>query len=342
MTRTTDTRVGAQENTADANPAPKTDAPSPGIDRQDYERVRSWSTLQTGIAVAKTDSRESKPAEDTDVAPSRASPKTLVEVMNHWANVQPNQRAFTFVNGEGEVEASVSFGGLKTAAQAVAGELMTLQRHSHNAILMYPPGIDFIVAFIGCLYAGVAPTPVHMPKRNRLNTRLLELIKPVDPIAILSTQKTLEELEAIRSKEEGWPTQPVYLATDTASTSRPIPYRFPIPCGSTTAFLQFTSGSTSAPRGVVVTHGNCIYNLEMMQSVRRTGPDTVFLSWLPHFHDLGLVAHILSSFFCGSHCVLLSPLASSRSHGAGGKSRRNSGPISRARPISPISYASSE
>jgi thioester reductase-like protein len=97
------------------------------------------------------------------------------------------------------------------------------------------------------------------------------------------------------------------LATDTIPVARPIPYRFPIPRESTTAFLQFTSGSTSVPRGVVITHGNCIYNQLMGQSVSRAVPDTVFLSWVPHFHDLGLVAHILHSFFCGSHCVLLSP-----------------------------------
>ena len=231
---------------------------------------------------------------------------TLVDVVNHWATTQPEHRAYTFLNAQGEEVDHISYGELRRKARAVATQLSHRDIHSRNAILMYPAGINYMVGFLGCIYAGVAPAPVHAPKRNRSNRKIIEIIKHADAAALLSDRQTLDELEQIKQQEQGWPLDITCLATNTLDSQHDN-LNLPTVPAEAVAFLQFTSGSTSMPKGVMITHRNCLYNLRMMQTVHQASPASVFVSWLPHYHDLGLVTHLLGNLYCGSHCVLLAP-----------------------------------
>jgi len=232
---------------------------------------------------------------------------TLVEILAYWAKVKPDGKAYTMLNAKGLEDSYITYGELHSQALNVARYLLSQGLRSRNVILLYPPGIEFIVGFFGCLYAGVVPAPIHTPKRNRSNQKIANLVLCANAAAILLPEAQKQEFRNILMKEENLPKDLMYVSTDTISE---LPYgegQLPKIDGSMLAFLQFTSGSTSLPKGVMISHSNCLSNLDMALSVTQATPSSTFVSWLPHHHDLGLVAHLLHSLYGGSHCVMLAP-----------------------------------
>lgn len=232
----------------------------------------------------------------------------LDQVLTYWAETQPHRKAFTELDANGAEVNSMTYGQLEMKSRAVAQEILKRQPHAHHALLAYPAGVDFMIGFFACIQAGVVAVPIPLPKRNRPNVGLAQIAKSSDATLLLSTTKTAEWIRPALEREADWPISIAYLASNTVSDRSGEPDRAIEGCHtSPTAFIQFTSGSTSQPKGVMITHANCLYNLQMCQTVAQATPESVFVSWLPHYHDLGLVAHLLCSFYSGSHCVILSP-----------------------------------
>lgn len=233
---------------------------------------------------------------------------TLLDVLTYWAKVQPERKAYTMLDSNGAEDSCITYGELYSQATEIARFLLANQLQFSNAVLIYPPGIEFIVAFWGCLYAGVSPAPIHTPKRKRSNKKIADLVLSAQAKAILVPSVQQKVFQDTLSKEENWPQDIAYVATDTI-TSASLTQNSPLPEieNSQTAFLQFTSGSTSLPKGVVVSHESCLRNLEMIRAMSQTTEESTFVSWLPHYHDLGLVAHLLYGLYSGGHCVILSP-----------------------------------
>jgi thioester reductase-like protein len=233
---------------------------------------------------------------------------TLNSVLTYWSQVQPDRRAYTMLDTNGVEDSYITYGDMYSQVINIAQRLLSEGLQSRNAILLYPPGIEFIVAFLGCLYAGVLPAPIHIPKRNRSNKKISDIVSATEASAILLLSKDEQAFRDTLSKEENWPKDLIYVPTDMTvepANSQNLP--LPEINGSAIAFLQFTSGSTSLPKGVMISHANCLSNLEMMAAVSQANSDSTFLSWLPHYHDLGLVSHLLCSLYSGAHCVILAP-----------------------------------
>jgi len=233
---------------------------------------------------------------------------TLDSVLTCWSDVQPNRRAYTMLDINGAEDSYITYGDMYSQVINIAQRLLSEGLQSRNAILLYPPGIEFIVAFFGCLYAGVLPAPIHIPKRNRSNKKISDIVSATEVSAILLLSKDEQAFRDTLSKEENWPKDLIYVPTDMTvepANSQNLP--LPEIDGSAIAFLQFTSGSTSLPKGVMISHANCLNNLEMIVAMSQANSDSTFVSWLPHYHDLGLVAHLLCSLYSGGHCVLLAP-----------------------------------
>jgi acyl-CoA synthetase (AMP-forming)/AMP-acid ligase II/acyl carrier protein len=242
--------------------------------------------------------------------PAFKSFNTLGEVLAYWAKVQPDRQAYTMLDPSGMEEDSITYGDMYIRAISIAQKLLSDGLRSRHAVLLYPPGIEFIVGFFGCLFAGVAPAPIHPPKRKRSNQKIANLVRTTEAAAILLPAAQEQLFSDLLRPEENWPADLRYIATDGIAQLPPSEaVKLPELNSSEVAFLQFTSGSTSLPKGVMITHANCLSNLEMAVSVSRATPDSTFVSWLPHHHDLGLVAHLLHSLYSGSHCVILSPTA---------------------------------
>ena len=232
----------------------------------------------------------------------------LLDVLTYWAKVQPERKAYTMLDSNGTEDSYITYGDLYSKATEIAQFLLANQLQFSNAVLIYPPGIEFIVAFWGCLYADVSPAPIHTPKRKRSNKKIADLVLSARAKAILLPSANQKVFQDTLMKEENWSQDIAYIATDKITLSSQS-QNSPLPKieRSQTAFLQFTSGSTSLPKGVVISHGSCLRNLEMIRTMSQTTADSTFVSWLPHYHDLGLVAHLLYSLYSGGHCVVLSP-----------------------------------
>jgi acyl-CoA synthetase (AMP-forming)/AMP-acid ligase II len=222
------------------------------------------------------------------------------------AQEQAERIAYTFLR-DGEIEeARLTFGELHAQARIVAGRLQGSTQPGDRALLVYPTGLEFVCAFLGCLYAGVIAVPVPEPLVPRHLLRLVEIVRDAQTQHILTTSKLLP---AIRQRfdnnieKEGL----TWVATDKLDRFWGDAWHaMPIEADQE-AFLQYTSGSTATPRGVIVSHRNLSANLQMIQDAFQVTAEDVLVSWLPLFHDMGLIVKVLQTVYTGANCILMSP-----------------------------------
>ncbi|NEO35906.1 MAG: AMP-binding protein [Moorea sp. SIOASIH] len=230
---------------------------------------------------------------------------SLVDLLGERAQAQPNQLAYIFLL-DGETESgSLTYGELDAKARAIAAHLQSMQ--GERALLLYPSGLEFISAFMGCLYAGVVAVPVYPPRRNQKLSRLLNIVNDAQACIALTTTSILADIEQ-RWASDGELAQLKLIATDTivADSQEFAPLSV---TGSSLAFLQYTSGSTGTPKGVMVTHGNIIHNQQMIHQAFGHSEKTIFVGWLPLFHDMGLIGNVLQPMYLGIPCILMPPVA---------------------------------
>jgi acyl-CoA synthetase (AMP-forming)/AMP-acid ligase II/aryl carrier-like protein len=237
-------------------------------------------------------------------------PCNLVDVLQLRANDAPARVAFTFLSDSG-AESNVTYGELDRQARAVAALLQTDGTVGRSAVLVYPPGIEYITAFFGCLYAGVLAVPTPFPSPRRGWGLLNAVIRDAQPAVIL-TDSDLPAWCSEPERDKLLPHPPV-LSTKTLdqASGSSLPGKQSSP--DSVAYLQYTSGSTAVPRGVMITHANVLENLRYIDEGFRHDADSVIVSWLPHFHDMGLVYGILQPIFNGCRCVLMPPTSFMRS-----------------------------
>ena len=249
---------------------------------------------------------------------------SLVELLRFRARVQPDDRAFVFLrDGEHESDA-VSYVELDRRSRTIAAALRSRAAPGARALLMYPPGLDFVSAFFGCLYAGVVAVPVFPPRwrvPDRNLARAVSVAADAQPEVVLSTTGTAErwaqaaaagtapELARFSRGRRAGDGADAWLATDVLDDRAPAEWRDPGADPRTLAFLQYTSGSTDAPRGVMISHGNLLHNLSY--AFHRAGNDrsSVSVSWLPVVHDMGLIDGVLQPVYSGCPACLMSPAA---------------------------------
>jgi len=230
---------------------------------------------------------------------------SLSEILSYRAQYQPDKQAYIFLeNGETE-SAILTYGELDKKARIVATRLQSWQ--GERALLLYPSGLEFIISFFGCLYAGVVAVPLYPPRRNQKLSRLLSIFSDTQAKVALTTTSVLAEIEK-RQEEEAELAELKLIATDTIEAN---PQEF-VPKSVTPeslAFLQYTSGSTGTPKGVMVTHGNLIHNQQMIRRAFGHSEQTIFVGWLPLFHDMGLIGNVLQPMYLGIPSVLMPPTA---------------------------------
>jgi len=232
---------------------------------------------------------------------------TLTQALRLRAAVSPGRRAYTFL-ADGEEEAEhLDYRELDERARAIAAALRRACAVGDRALLLYPPGLDFVAAFFGCLYAGVIAVPAYPPRSPRMLPRLQAILEDSAPAVALSTSAASARVAGWLAKEG---TQALsWLATDEIPAALAAEWRDPELPGETIAFLQYTSGSTSTPKGVMVSHGNLAHNQRVIEAACGHSADSVFVSWLPLYHDLGLIGNLLQATWVGAPCVLMSPVA---------------------------------
>ncbi len=230
---------------------------------------------------------------------------TLVALLQMRAHQQPDRLAYTFL-ADGETESALTYGQLDRRARALAARLQERLPAGERALLLYPPGLDYLEAFFGCLYAGLVAVPAYPPRRNRSAQRLQAIVGDAEVAIALTT----EALFGMRVHQPIELAGLEWLATDTVATSAASEWHEPRLDCETLAFLQYTSGSTADPKGVMLTHGNLLSNLAAIQRCFADTPDdSRGLFWLPPYHDMGLIGGILEPLYVGAPVILMSPAA---------------------------------
>ena len=233
---------------------------------------------------------------------------SLIELLRLRAERQPEQLAYTFLlDGEAE-EQHVTYGELDRQARAIGAWLQSHGSDGERVLLLYPPGLQYIAAFFGCLFAGAIAVPAYPPRLNHSLGRLQAIVTDAEAKFVLTTATILSRMAAFaehapRLNSTRW------LATDELAMSSGLveSWTHPKVNHETLAFLQYTSGSTATPKGVMVSHGNILYNSASISLASQHPPDTTPLSWLPHFHDMGLIDGIIQPLFSGFSAFLMSP-----------------------------------
>jgi len=233
---------------------------------------------------------------------------TLVHILRRHARERAEERAYTFLTqGEDEAE-HLAWGELDLRARAFAATLAEGLDPGARVLLLCPPGLDFITAFIGCLYAGAVAVPAYPPASKRHLPRLRSIALDAAPSAVVATTATLPKIRAAASAL-GELDALRWLAVDEVPAELAGAWREPEISGETLAFLQYTSGSTSEPKGVMVSHGNLMHNEEVIRQGFGLDEDSVIVGWLPLYHDMGLIGNVLQPLYLGARCVLMSPVA---------------------------------
>ncbi|HEX8439827.1 AMP-binding protein, partial [Archangium sp.] len=236
---------------------------------------------------------------------------TLVDLLRRRAHEQPSRRVFTLLE-DGETETRhLDFAGLDGRARAIAATLQRHARSGERALLLYPYGLDYIAAFFGALYAGVVAVPVYPPDPTRLS-RTLPRLRAIAQDAQATLVLTLG---SIRDLVEGLARHaPELAALRWVATDELVPdverdWRPPEATPDSLAFIQYTSGSTSVPKGVLLTHANLLHNESILQRAFGSTEDSVGVSWLPLYHDMGLIGCVLQAVYVGFPLVLMPPEA---------------------------------
>ena len=230
----------------------------------------------------------------------------LIELLRARAAEHGPRLAFRYLP-DGETEGSrLTYGELELSARAIARELVRQGAAGERALLFYTGGIEFIAAFWGCLYAGVVAVPVFPARLHRQIPRLLAIGADSEAKFALTTAKTHRQAEELfkrapELKKLQW------VATDDLSAALADGWRDPGATLETLALLQYTSGSTAAPRGVMVTHRNLLHNLACLRQVFQFSPESIGVAWLPHYHDMGLIGGLLQPVYAGGEMIVMPP-----------------------------------
>ncbi|MDF5724778.1 MAG: SDR family NAD(P)-dependent oxidoreductase, partial [Rhizonema sp. PD37] len=233
---------------------------------------------------------------------------TFVDILNTRALHQPEQTAYTFlVDGETE-EISLTYQELDKKARAIATVLQSMKAKGERALLLYQPGLEFIAAFFGCLYAGLVAVPAYPPRRNQKISRLQAIVSDAQAVVALTTESLLPSVQAELSENQtlaglSW------LATDNINNDLALSWQKPSVNSDTLAFLQYTSGSTGTPKGVMITHGNLVHNSQLIYQFFGHTPESRGVIWLPPYHDMGLIGGVLQFLYGGFPVTLMAPVA---------------------------------
>jgi len=240
---------------------------------------------------------------------------SLAEILKRRAVLTPDAVAYVFLDGDDKQQ--LTYRELDTEARAIAAMLQTQPCKGERVLLMYPQGLPFVSAFFGCLYAGSVAVLMYPPTNLRMAQRMDRIISDCGVKRGLTDGATADRLAALCANaaarnQAGLATALLALSwihTDRSLLVQPDSFVNQAVANEDLAFLQYTSGSTGNPKGVMVSHGSLLANQEAIRVLFKHDQDCVMVSWLPVLHDMGLVGSTLQPMYCGFPLVFMSPLS---------------------------------
>ncbi len=238
------------------------------------------------------------------------NPDTLIDMLRRQAEKNPDKQAFVHLLDGLKDEDISTYAQLDQRARAIAARLQNMGLAGERVVLAYPPGLDFIAAFFGCMYANCTAVPTYPPLRHRAIDNFNAIADNAGASIAMSTSIAIAQFQSMIERKGAKAVAPYkieWLATDEIPDTLSGQWKQPLITPDTLAMLQYTSGSTSKPKGVMLTHANLIDNTFTIQNAFgvHKGDSAVF--WLPTYHDMGLIGGILVAVFAGVTNVLISP-----------------------------------
>jgi acyl-CoA synthetase (AMP-forming)/AMP-acid ligase II len=230
---------------------------------------------------------------------------TLVDLLESRALETPDSKAYTFLPDGENTEIVDTYKSIAEKSKIIAGKFLEMGLKGQRAILIFSGDLDFISAFFGCLYAGVIAVPVYPPMKEADLNRLLSIMSDTETNLVLTSSETVNLLKRFIS--EDYLKFINYIETDKIASNYRDNWTNQNINPKDIAFLQYTSGSTGNPKGVIVSHGNIMSDEEMIKHSFRHSDKSVGVGWLPLYHDMGLIGNVLQPMYAGFHCVLMSP-----------------------------------
>ncbi len=238
----------------------------------------------------------------------KAAPPTdhLLAVLRHWAETRPDELANAFTDGDTTMR-SLTFGQLWDEVRGLAGALSDRIRPGQRILLLYPPGLDFVIGLFACHALDAIAVPAFPPRKNRRATRIRSIVDDADTRIAFSTEAVAEQLRGDDRHEdlEGL----AFIGTDQPSLRDLDAWVHPRSLSADSlAILQYTSGSTGSPKGVMLTHRNVLANCELILEAFEPERNAKTMAWLPAYHDMGLVGGIVQPLYLGRPSMLMSPM----------------------------------
>lgn len=235
-------------------------------------------------------------------------PNSLVDILKWRAIHEPYRLAYRYLKDGENDEVTTTYSELDRHTRCIAAKLQALSKQGERAILLFPPGLDFVAAYFAGLYAGVIVIPAYPPHPARLEKTLettLRIIADAEPTSVLLTSSLLESINSKPSIKEKFETIK-FLVTDTEEIFNwDKQWLQPKINKDDIAFIQYTSGSTSTPKGVIISHGNLLNNLERIEKSMGLTSQSSTVFWLPPYHDMGLIGGVLQSMYTGYPVTLM-------------------------------------
>lgn len=236
---------------------------------------------------------------------------TLVQLLRERAAESADRHAYTFLADGNKETARLTYRELDEKARAIAAELQTLKAKGERALLLYPAGLEVIAAFCGCLYAGVIAIPAPPPEGGRLKRtlpRLQAIIKDASASIVLTTAGILNIVSEVDADFPELETMR-WIDTEQIDLEKADGWQDPEVDKDVLAYLQYTSGSTSTPKGVMLSHYNLMHHAAYLQKACGYDTNSVTVTWMPYFHDYGLVEGLMVPLYNCTPCYVMSPFS---------------------------------
>ena len=241
---------------------------------------------------------------------SHQVPGNLIRTLRRHAEERPEKPAFIHLLDGQSNQAVLTYAQLEQRARAIAAHLQNMGFAGQRVLLVYPPGLDFVTAFFGCLYANCVAVPTYPPHRHRMLNRFHAIAADAEAGIVLSTSLAAAQFQSMIEHKSGQAatlSHIRWLATDEIPDALAEQWSEPAITSDMLAMLQYTSGSTSQPKGVMISHANLIDNTHTIHHAFGVQCEDISVFWLPMYHDMGLVGGVMVPAFAGATNILISP-----------------------------------